>query len=125
MITVTPAQFRTALPEFADTNVYPDSLLTEWLTLAPNFINEERWGNLATLGAELVAAHFIVLAKRDALNPGAIQGVQTGKSVADLSVSYDVHAFMNPLDGMWNLTSYGLRYAGLRKMFGAGGIQLI
>lgn len=124
-MTLTPAQFRADFPEFADTTAYPDAQIAAELALGATYINEDRWGALATRGAELVAAHFLVLAKRDQTAPGLVQGVQSSKSVADLSVSYDNASVMNPNDGFWNLTSYGLRYRSLVRLVGAGGMQLI
>ena len=55
---------------------------------------------------------------------GKVKGLETAKSVGDLSVSCDVTTGSYAGAGSWNLTSYGLRFYALARMIGAGGIQL-
>ncbi len=130
MIPLTLSQFRSDFPEFSDSAAYSDALLTTWTTLAPGFVDEARWNEFSTYGAELVAAHFIVLAKRRQAAalagaiPGEPKGLQTGKSVGDVSASYDLSPVLAADAGMWNQTTYGLEYQRLLRMFGAGGLQL-
>lgn len=127
---MTPAQFRADFPEFADTTAYPDSQVTLWLTVGSKLVNECRWGELTDLGIELVAAHHLVLGRRDqqAALVGGVPGQMTGplssKSVDKVSAGYDTGAATIDDAGFWNLTSYGVRYATLARMMGAGGIQL-
>ena len=127
---MTLTQFRSDFPEFADTSKYPDSLATLWLTVASRLINVDRWGDLADIGQELVAAHYLTMAARDRTTaaasgiPGQLAGVVTAQSVDDISVSYDVASVVNADAGMWNQTSYGARYFQLLRLVGAGGIQL-
>ena len=129
-MTLTPDQFRADFPEFGDATVYADAPVNAWLGAAAAFVNADRWGALAALGTELVAAHFLVLAGRDAsaaaagLAPGEVKGLKTSQSVSDVSASYDVSALVGEGDGFWNATSYGLRYRRLARVFGAGGVQL-
>ena len=124
-------QFRSDFPEFASTTQYPDTQVLTWLTFAATFLsNGCRWGALLLMGQELVAAHYLVLQARDqavaalGATPGTPGGLQTAKSVGDISTSYDYARTTYEGAGFWNLTSYGQRYYTMARMFGAGGIQL-
>jgi hypothetical protein len=127
---MTPAQFRTDFPEFASSSVYPDSLITLWSSVATQLVNAERWGTLTDIAIELCTAHHIALAARDqaASATGAIPGEMTGpvsaKSVDKVSVAYDTGAAALTNAGFWSLTTYGVRFLQLARMFGAGGIQV-
>ncbi len=129
-MTLSPAQLQTDLPEFADSDAYPDAVLSTWLTVASNLVNDDRWGNLAQIGTELCAAHFIVLATRDQAaaskntEPGKVTGPQTSKAVGDVSASYDVSSVTMADGGFWNQTNYGIRFRSLARLMGAGGMQL-
>ncbi|MBN9359824.1 DUF4054 domain-containing protein [Herbaspirillum huttiense] len=124
------ATFRQHFPEFEDAGIYPDAQVTFWLTVAENLVNRVRWGGLADQGVELVTAHHLVLARRDELAtsvggvPGLMTGPQSSKSVDKVSASYDTNAATVDGAGFWNLTTYGVRYASLAKLFGAGGLQV-
>jgi hypothetical protein len=127
---LTVAQFRSDFPEFADPSKYPDSQIVFWIALATNLVDPKRWATLAQMGVELATAHWLVVSARDralakmGATPGAPIGLQTSKSVADLSVSYDYTAVMAEGAGFWNQSSYGQRYFALARMFGAGGLQI-
>jgi Protein of unknown function (DUF4054) len=129
-VTLTPAQFRADFPEFSDTSKFSDAMLTTWIAASIRQVDEERWADSAVLGAELCAAHFIVLAARDQAQavagglPGAVTGIQTSKSVSDVSVSYDVGSVLAADAGHWNSTTYGIRFSRLQRLFGAGGVQI-
>jgi hypothetical protein len=124
------ATFRQDFPEFGDTGVYTDAQVTFWLTVAENLVNRERWGGLADQGVELVTSHHLVLARRDELAssvggvPGLMTGPQSSKSVDKVSASFDTGSATVDGAGFWNLTTYGVRYASLAKLFGAGGLQV-
>ena len=125
-MTLTPAQFRADFPEFADSVAWPDTQVGAELALGATYINEDRWGVSAVKGAELVAAHFLVLAKRDGAGalPGEVKGLLTSKSVGGVSAGYDLSAVLEADAGFWNLTAYGLRYYRLARQMGAGGMQV-
>lgn len=82
------------------------------------------------VGMELFVAHQMALearAKKEASVggiPGGQVGVLTAKSVDKVSASYDVSATLNPRDGHWNLTSYGIRFAWMMKMTGSGAMYV-
>jgi len=128
-MSITPTQFRSDFPEFADPAKYPDTLVQMWLTVAASLVNSGRWMELTNIGIELVTAHHLVMAIKDetaAANggvPGTIQGPTTSKSIDKVSVSYDAGSAMLSDAGFWALSSYGLRYLSLARMMGAGGYQ--
>jgi hypothetical protein len=131
MPTIDTTQFRSDFPEFASTVAFPDATVQVWLGFAENFLtNAERWATSLQLGQELIAAHYLVLAMRDQAavsaggNAGVALGLQTAKSVGDVSVSYD-YSVTSPQDaGFWNATSYGQRYYLMARAFGAGALQI-
>lgn len=122
--------FRQSFPEFSDATRYPDSLVTFWLGVVTRMLNPDRWADLLDIGLSLALAHHLVLAVRDQNTaqagkvPGTVLGMQTSKSVDTVSVSYDVGAVTNEGGGFWNMTSYGVRFLGMARLFGAGGVQL-
>ena len=124
------AAFRAALPEFADTAVYPDSLVLIWSNVATSFVNEARWAEVYDTGIYLVTAHHLVLGERDSLTaqvggtPGQVTGPLSAKAVDKVSASYDTGAAVIDGGGFWNLTTYGIRYLSLARIFGAGGLQI-
>jgi len=125
-----PDQFRADFPEFADVERYPNVLVQAWLTVAVSMVNATRWGPLTNLGLELFTAHHLVLSARDQMAaevggiPGELKGPTASKSVDKVSVGYDTSAATLTDAGFWNLTSYGVRFIGLGRMFGAGGLQV-
>lgn len=129
-MSITPSQLRSDFPEFADSTKYPDSLIQMWLTVAASLVNASRWMELTDIGIELVTAHHLVIALRDqtAAAVGGVPGEMTGptasKSVDKVSKSYDTSAATLDNAGFWALSSYGIRYLGLARMMGAGGLQV-
>ena len=125
---VTAAEFREALPEFSDVTAYPDSQLEFWLVVGAQLVNEDRWGDLASLGIMLVAAHNVVLGAADqrvgAIPGAALNGLVSSKSVGGVSVGIDVSTPSEQDAGHWNLTTYGTRYIRFSRMFGAGPVQV-
>lgn len=124
------ATFRTDFPEFSDTAVYSDAQVEFWLNVAVSLVNPCVWGELTNQGQELVAAHHLVLGARDQKAasvggiPGLVNGPQSSKSVDKVSAGYDTGAVTIDGAGFWNMTTYGIRYITLARLFGAGGIQL-
>lgn len=132
-MTVTRDTFRQALPEFIDAQVYTNDAVDFWLAIAAMMLPVDSWGaSSATAdvppttrmdyGRILFAAHQLVLerqAQRQAVR-GALPGSMTGAVSADaagkVSRSYDTGSVLNPDDGHWNLTTYGIRFAALMRM---------
>lgn len=124
------ATFRQQFTEFSDAAKYPDPLVSFWLDVVTRMVRPERWADLLDVGLGLALAHHLVLAVRDQGSaqagkvPGTVLGMQTSKSVDTVSVSYDVSAVTEEGGGFWNMTSYGVRFLGMARLFGAGGVQL-
>ncbi|RQR87721.1 MULTISPECIES: DUF4054 domain-containing protein [unclassified Burkholderia] len=129
-MSVTAAQLRTDFPEFSDPTKYPDPLVNMWLTVANSLVNASRWAELTNLGVELVTCHHLAISARDELSsaaggiPGEVKGATSAKSVDKVSASYDTSSVTLADAGFWNMTSYGIRFLGLARMMGAGGLQI-
>jgi Protein of unknown function (DUF4054) len=130
MPTLTPAQFRSDFPEFANPVMFTDGLITSWITTVGYLLNAQKWGGLLTIGTELLVAHNITLSARDQAAalaggaPGEMTGAVSGKGVDKVNVSFDTNAAALKNAGDYALTSYGIRYFRLAHMIGAGGSQL-
>jgi len=122
--------FREKFTEFGDIERFPEPVVAFWLDVVNRMLPSDRWGDLLEVGTCLALAHHLVLSARDqgtavaAKVPGAVVGVQTSKSVDTVSVSYDVGAVTLEGGGFWNMTSYGVRFLGMARMVGSGGVQL-
>jgi hypothetical protein len=99
-----------------------------WIDLGKKLINTCRWGDLAAYGLQLFVAHNLALENARcggaASTPGMILGPITSAAVDKVSYSRDASAAMDPKNGHWNLTTYGLRYIYLVRMVGAGPLQI-
>lgn len=125
--TLTVINMRSDFPEFSPT---PEALLEMWLNVAVQQVNTARWGALATLGWELLTAHYTSLALQDQRTnnvggvPGVVNGPMTAKSVDKVSVSKDTASVTLERGGDLNMTSYGIRFLRIGRTVGAGGIQI-
>lgn len=123
-------QFRTEFPEFADTNLYPNTLISFWAGFAQVQVRQRVWGCQWMMGVKLYTAHEIVLAtqnKSAATNggsPGQQGGIASAKTVGSVNVSYDANTTTEKDAGYWNLTTYGKQFIRLARIFGAGAVQL-
>ncbi|QEE24519.1 DUF4054 domain-containing protein [Rhodanobacter glycinis] len=126
---ITTDQFRIDFPEFADSSVYSDAVISFWLGIAAVSLSECRWGAWWGLGQELFTAHNIVLAAQSVedaslgITPGEVDGPATAKSVDKVSVSKDASAVTLEDGGFWNMTRYGIQLLQFARMVGSGGIQ--
>lgn len=129
MTTVTPADLRNLYPEFTST-VYPDPLVSAWITNATGLVNEDRWGDSYTLGVCLVTAHFLAMGRiagQEAANggaPGMRPGAISSEGGDSVNVSFDLTSTALKDAGMWNATAYGRQYITLARMMGAGPMQV-
>jgi len=127
---LTSQAFRKAFPEFIDPNCYPEHEYAFWASLGLKLMNQCRWGDLLAEGLFLFIAHNLSLefnAKRQAAKgqqPGQVVGPTTSASVDKVSYSRDASSAMDPKNGHWNLTIYGLRYKWLVNMVGAGPVHV-
>lgn len=118
--------FRERLPEFSDTEMYPDPAINMQLSVAQKMILEERWGDMYEMGLCWWAAHYLVLgaqAAQTAKNggiPAGMTGIVASKSVDGVSISYNTL----PIEKQWDLTIYGRQLMSFARLVGAGGRQM-
>lgn len=129
---VTPDQFRVDFPVFADATKFPDAQIQRFLDVSGCLINVTRWGCLATMGMELITAHFLTLqsyfiARSQGLPyaAGMAMGLPTSKSVSKVSVGSDISSFMIEGGGPWNYTIYGQQYLWWASLVGTGGYETL
>lgn len=124
------ATFRQDFPEFSDQLIYPDSQVDFYLRVAEKLLPECRWGEMLPYAIELFVAHHLAIGRQNDLAssvgaiPGAVKGPTTSKAVDKVSVGYDAGSVALEDGGFWNLTTYGIRFLQLARLFGAGGVQL-
>lgn len=122
-MTISPSDFRAAFPEFTDETKYPDSMVSYWGALAELTLNIARWGDFLTHGRYLYIAHNCALSAASSADaavggiPGQ-SGVVAGKSVSDVSVSFDTNASNIQGAGSYNETRYGRQLMGLARIVG-------
>ncbi|GLQ96471.1 DUF4054 domain-containing protein [Dyella mobilis] len=125
-----PTQFVTDFPEFANSTMYPTTVIAFQIGIATQLLNAQRWGSMLNYGIELYVAHNLVLAAQAAEDsalgntPGEMTGPTSAKSVDKVSVSFDTAAAQLADAGYMSLTRYGIQFLQLSRMIGAGGIQL-
>lgn len=127
------AGFRQTFPEFGTTpgtGAFTDARITFWLTLATTLLQSERWANMLDHALALFTAHHLCLDKRnlDAAQLGGavgeVKGPLSGRSVHDVSNSYDASKIQFEQAGHWNTTTYGLQFYALLRLAGAGPLEL-
>jgi len=129
-LTFTVPGFRSAFPEFASTEKYPDAVILGWAQVATLQVDCRRWKGMTATGINLYVAHEITLeaqsiaaAKIDG-TPGGQTGVVNTKTVGSVTVGYDTQGATEKDAGYWNLTAYGKQFYRLVRIFGAGVVQL-
>lgn len=125
-MTVTSESFRESFPKFMQPRFQP-ATITFYITLAGSLLNADRWGELLDYGTMLFVAHNLALDAMDGVAGGSgigqIVGPKTAANVDRVGYSRDPSAAMDPANGHWNLSHFGLRFIQLSKMIGAGPIQ--
>jgi hypothetical protein len=111
-------------------------IMQMYLDLANVCLQESRWRSYWKIGMGWFIAHFLTLYLQSATNAdspaaqvisaGQARGLQSSKSVGDVSVSYDFSTAMNDLDGWaaWKLTIFGQQLATAAKLTGKGGMYV-
>jgi len=129
-VAISNDQLRANFPEFANETAYPDSLLSFWLGVAYLMLRPQRWRQALDLGAQLYAAHNLVLeglAAREGANgapPQLAVGPIITKTVGEVTLTYDTASGINVEDTHWNMTTYGTRFIKFAKQFGSGPVQI-
>jgi hypothetical protein len=107
-----------------------------YLDLANACLQESRWRSYWKIAMGWFIAHFLTLYLQSmvgadspaaqVINAGQARGLQSSKSVGDVSVSYDFSTAMGDLDGWaaWKLTVYGQQLATAAKLVGKGGMYV-
>lgn len=128
---LTPVEFITNLPEFANATNFPVAGVQYWLNIAYLRLPSRVWGTLLDLGAQLYAAHNLTIEFRNAraaangAPPGEQVGPLNSKSVSKVAAGYDTAAGSVEDAGNYNLTNYGTRFMELVDIIGSQGIAQI
>jgi len=123
------AQFRLDFTQFADEDVYTDSMCTYWSNQAEKLNSEAQFGEVYNDVIELYTAHCITLQAGEIATanqggfPAGMAGAVTSKKVGDVSVNYDSQYSFENDAGWFNLTIYGRQYLQLKRMYGKGGFM--
>ncbi len=127
-MTVTPTSFRLNHEEFADDQVYPDTMIDQYIKLAKLFVNPDRWGDATDYGIELWVAHNIAVAalKITSGDVFGVLGIHTSEHVGEVGFTADPRLLFGGLDdaGFYARSSFGLQFWQLAKMLGSGGLQI-
>ena len=119
---LTPDQFRTPFPPFADATVYSDALIQAWLDLAP--CDPYVWCDRYQLGMGLWTAHELTKFGPNGLAaahaPSGIGGIAQSKAVNGVSVSYDTGIGTEDGAGQYNMTIYGRQFWSMARLLGIG-----
>lgn len=122
--------FRSAFPEFTNTEVYPTAMIEFWADLAECQVRKCVWKKKWAAGVNLYVAHELVLAAQNVRTakfggaPGTFGGIANNKTVGTATVGYDSVSASEKDAGYWNLTNYGKQFYRLTQIFGAGALQL-
>ena len=123
---MTPAEFKVLFPQFVAED---EDRIQVFLDLAVPYFNEDRWGAFYTEGLANLVAHSIVTANAEqaafAAAPNQLQaGDVSSKSVGSVSVGRDGTLLNKQAADPFLRTTYGQRYAYLRRKAGMGGIAV-
>lgn len=125
--------FRATFPEFGTTpgtGSFTDARIAFWLVLGTTFLQSPRWANFLDHALALFVAHRLCLDKRNADafaaggNPGEVKGPLTGRTVHDVTNSYDASSIQFEQAGHWNTTTYGIQFYALLRIAGAGAMEI-
>jgi hypothetical protein len=122
-------------PDHAEYLINPE-IMQMYLDLANACLQESRWRSYWKVAMGWFIAHFLTLHLQSltaagspaaqVVQAGQARGLQSSKSVGDVSVSYDFNTAMSDLDGWaaWKLTVYGQQLATAAKLVGRGGMYV-
>jgi hypothetical protein len=120
---VTPSEFKAIFPQFtAETT----ERVQAFLDLAVPYFNVERWGDFYSEGLANFVAHSIVVGNYEAAQSTSIANANdvSSKTVGALSVSRDGTLLNWQAKDPFMRTTYGQRYAYLRRKIGLGGFAV-
>lgn len=114
--------------------IVPEIVMQMYLNLADASIKQSRWHSSWELAMGWFMAHFLTLYVQGVADPnsgaagvlraGKAKGLDTSKSVGDVSVSTDYNLIASGIDGWanWMSTTYGTQLATIGKFMGKGGM---
>jgi hypothetical protein len=116
-MTMTPTTLKAKLPEFASV---ADDTVQQWLDVASQRLNADRWGTKYDNGHMLLTAHIMVRMGVLSNNQASKQptGAMSSYSIGPVSKSFAVSTTTD--DDDLHLTAYGLQYKALRKTLRRG-----
>lgn len=125
----TAQDFYDFYPQFS--GLIPDPVLAQFIGMANVTVLETRWHENWSFGMCLFIAHFCTMylqttsgasspTAQQVISEAQTRGLQTSKSVGDVSVSYDFNVLVNGIEGwaQFKQTSYGFQFASLARMLG-------
>lgn len=129
------ATFRAMFPEYADTTLYPASLIQVFWDLAGDFIAIPNYtcfailrGNAASTALYYMTAHLLTLSQQQVNSgqaPGAVQGgYETGATIDKISVQQMAPPATTMLSWWLAQTPYGQALAALLTMLAVGGTSV-
>lgn len=136
----TLTDFYTSYPQFGpDINgdyIIPQAIQEMYLGLADACIKEVRWHGAWQIAMGWFIAHFLTLyvqgmadpnsGAAGVINTGKTLGLETSKSVGDVSVSIDYNTLASGINGwaQWKTTKFGQQLAGMGRLVGMGAMYV-
>lgn len=117
------AAFRAAFPEFADEDIYPDTLIQAQADKVPCFLGLPTGCGCDTLQAQLMVAHLLTIATRTAAGMGG-GGPVTAATIDKVAVTLLTPPAKDAYTYWLNTTPYGTQLAALLARCGSGGIYI-
>jgi Protein of unknown function (DUF4054) len=118
---MTPAEFKTMLPEFACES---DARIQLEINAAAPFFDVCRWDGFYPEGLRNFVAHRIAVANIQTAAGAATSDINTSKKIGDLQVNRSPEMIMAQASNPYMLTRYGQQYLYLRRLAGLGAIAV-
>lgn len=128
----TRADFLAWYPQF--TGNISDAMLDQFIAMADATVQQARWNELWSHGMANYIAHFATLyieavgggdgsTASQVIKSAQAAGLQTSKSVGDVSVSYDFSNSLKGIEswGQWTTTKFGQQFASMAKILTKAG----
>lgn len=115
-------------------SVVPSFVIDAWVKVAHASINKARYRDMWEIAMGFFIAHYLTLYLQTAANPndplgkivnaGLAKGLQTSKSVSDISTSYDFGTVAKDFDGWgtYKQTAFGQQFITIARMVSIGGM---
>lgn len=130
----TSSNFLTFYPQFTD--LLPTAVLDTFVTMANAAISQERFFEQWQFAMASYIAHYAtkylqatpsgVPTASSTVTAAGVQGLESSKSVGDVSVSYDLKTINDSISnwGDFATTTFGLQYINLARLTGMGGMYV-